>query len=257
MSPKTNIKEIEDILIGVFPQKHVDALIKYFFEAAKEYQNKKWESVGIKSGKFVEAVTKCLMVYCGQSVPKSRQFKAGVELRKLESLSSSYSEVVRLVIPRACLFIYEVASNRGGRHDSDDIDANEIDAKAVVPLISWIVAEMIRFSIIGVTNPANISALVESLSEKIYPYSEEIDGRPYVNLNSISAIKVGLLLLYFKYPHRIERQKLVDAIQRHGYKKNAAEIAVHRLKNLIDDDKGEWKLRGLGRQKAEALLGEL
>lgn len=256
-SPKTDDKKIENILITVFPKKHVEALVRYFLEGLKGYQSKNWETVGIKSGKFVEAVTKCLMTYYSQPIPTTRQFKAGVELRKLESLSSSYSEIVRIVIPKACLFVYELASNRGARHYSDGIDANETDAKAVVPLLSWIVSELIRFSIIGTSKSPNISALVTSLSEKIYPFSEEIDGRPYINLEGISAIKVGLLLLYFKYPHRIERQKLIEAIQRHGFKRNASEMAVHRLKNLIDDDSGKWQLRNIGRQKAEVLLKTL
>lgn len=99
-----------------------------------------------------------------------------------------------------------------------------------------------------------IPKLLISLSEKIYPSFEEIDGRPYINLDRLSAPEIGLLLLYFKYPHRIERQALIDAIKRHGHKKNVAEVATHRLKSLVDDEGGAWKLRGLGRQKAEAFL---
>lgn len=253
-TPKTGIREIKAILVPTFPARHIDALLKYFLDGAKKYRSSDWEGVGVKAGKFVEAATKCLMVYCSQSIPAARKFKAGVALKSLESLNSSYSEVVRIVIPKSCLFLYEIASNRGGRHDADDIDANEMDAKAVIPLMSWVVAEMVRFSNAGATTPADISELVESLSEKIYPSFEEIDGRPYINLDRLSAPEIGLLLLYFKYPHRIERQALIDAIKRHGPKKNAAEVATHRLKSLVDDDSRAWKLRGLGRQKAEAFL---
>lgn len=255
-TPKNGIKEVKAILTPAFPAKHVDSLLKYFLEGAKKYRSSDWEGVGVKAGKFVEAAAKCLMVYCGQSVPAARKFKAGVALKNLESFNSSYSEVVRIVIPKSCLFLYEIASNRGGRHDADDVDANEMDAKAVIPLMSWVVAEMVRFSNAGATTPADISALIESLSEKIYPSFEEIDGRPYINLDRLSAPEIGLLLLYFKYPNRIDRQALIDAIRRHGPKKNAADVAVHRLKSLVDDDSGAWKLRGLGRQKAETFLNE-
>lgn len=251
---KTGIKEARAVLAPIFPAKHVDSLLKYFLEGVKKYKSGDWEGVGVKVGKFVEAAAKCLMVYCGQSVPVARKFKAGVSLRNLETLNSSYSEVVRIVIPKSCLFLYEIASNRGGRHDADDVDANEMDAKAVIPLMSWVVAEMIRFSNAGASSPTNVSELVKALSEKIYPSFEEIDGRPYINLDHLSAPEIGLLLLYFKYPHRIERHVLVDVIKRHGPKKNAAEVAVHRLKSLVDDDEGAWKLRGLGRQKAEMFL---
>lgn len=253
---KNGIREVKAILTPAFPAKHVDSLLKYFLEGAKKYRSSDWEGVGVKAGKFVEAAAKCLMVYCGQSVPAARRFKAGVALKNLESINSSYSEVVRIVIPKSCLFLYEIASNRGGRHDADDDDANEMDAKAVIPLMSWVVAEMVRFSNAGATTPADISTLIESLSEKIYPSFEEIDGRPYINLDRLSAPEIGLLLLYFKYPNRIDRQALIDAIRRHGPKKNVADVAVHRLKSLVDDDSGAWKLRGLGRQKAETFLNE-
>jgi hypothetical protein len=56
-----------------------------------------------------------------------------------------YDEVVRIVIPKACVFIYEVVNNRGGRHDAHTIDANEMDATIVIPAISWILAELVRF----------------------------------------------------------------------------------------------------------------
>jgi hypothetical protein len=70
-----------------------------------------------------------------------------------------------------------------------------------------------------------------------------------------------LLIQHFSARHveakRIARQELIDMVKRHGAKSNAANVAVHRLKNVIDDDNGEWKLRGLGREKAEALLKRL
>lgn len=256
--PRSNseigIQKIKAILGSTFLPKYADALLKHFCGATKKYQSGDWEGVGVKAGKFVEATAKCLMVYCGQSVPTPRQFKAGVMLRNLESLSSSYSETVRIVIPKSCLFIYEIASNRGGRHDADGMDPNEMDARAVIPNMSWIVAEMLRFCSSNATVPVDISVLVASLSEKIYPFFEQIDGRSYINFDHLSAHEVGLLLLYFRYPHRIERLALVDAIRRHGPKKSAAEAAVKRLRKLIDDDNGTWKLRGLGRQKAEQRL---
>lgn len=252
---KIGIHEAKIILTNTFPKKHVDALMKYFLDGTQKFQNGDWELVGLKAGKFVEAVAKCLMIYCGQTLPAARKFKAGMALKNLEALSA-YAEAIRIVIPKACIFIYDIASNRGSRHDSDDIDANETDAKAVIPLMSWVVSEMIRFSNIQASEPADVSSLVESLSKKIYPIFEEIGGRPYINLDNLSALEIGLLLLYFQYPRRIKRQDLIDAIKRHGPKKNSAEVATHRLKNFVDDDNGMWKLRGIGLQKAEAFLSK-
>jgi hypothetical protein len=249
-------KQTRALLIQKFEARHIDACLKYFLEATNKYISQDWDGVALKAGKLVEAITKALMLYCGKTPPpNTRHFKAGVELRNLESLGS-HPDVVRIVIPRACLFIYEVVNNRGGRHDAGEIDANEMDAKTVIPLMSWILAEMVRFCSIGGDTNAAMS-LIEELTNKVYPYFEDIDGRSYVNIDKLSAADIALLLLYKSYPRRINRQALVGLIERHGAKSGAANMAVSRLKSVVDDDSDEWKLRGLGRQRAEELLRKL
>jgi hypothetical protein len=243
------------VLVQKFEARHIDAGLKHFVAAIEKYIAEDWDGVALKAGKFVEAVTKALMLKCGKTLPSGRRFSAGNELRQLEQLSA-YPDVLRLVIPKAGIFIYEVVNNRGGRHDAGDIDANEMDAKVIIPLMSWTVAEMVRFcSVDGDTSAA--MALIDEVTNKIYPYFETIDGRSYVNIDKLGGADIALLLLYSSYPKRISRQALVDLIERHGVAKSAANVAVHRLKNIVDDHNGEWKLRGLGRQKAESLLKKL
>jgi len=249
-------KQVRNLLMQKFEARHVDAAIKHCVAAAEKYIEEDWDGVALKAGKFVEAITKALMVFCGKSSPSNtRKFKAGVELRALEGLGS-YSDVVRIVIPKACVFIYEVVNNRGGRHDAGDVDANEMDTKVIIPLTSWILAEMVRFCSVGGDIKAAMN-LIGELTNKMYPYFEDIDGRSYVNIANVGAADVALLLLYKAYPKRVMRQDLVESIQRHGAGTNAANVAVHRLKNVVDDAGGDWKLRGLGRERAEALLKKL
>jgi hypothetical protein len=61
-----------------------------------------------------------------------------------------------------CTFIYDIASNRGGRHDPGEVDPNEMDAAAVVANMSWVVAELIRYAQKGAVNLAEAKQLVES-----------------------------------------------------------------------------------------------
>lgn len=245
------------ILTKKFEAKHIDACLKHFADATEKFALEDWDWVALKAGKFVEATTKALMRSSGKSLPGARQFKAGNELRSLEQLpSATHSDTVRIVIPKACIFVYEIVNNRGGRHDAVEIDANEMDAKAVIPMVSWILAEMIRYSGAGYNTDAAME-LIEGLSNKAFPEFETIDGRPYVNFDEIGATDLALLLLYRSYPRRIGRRTLVDAVKRHGIKTNAAETAAHRQKDVVDDDNGEWKLRAAGRQKAELLLKKL
>ncbi len=245
--------QAKTLLVREFDARHVDASLRHFSAAIEKFAVRDWDGVALKAGKFIESVTKALMTYCGKTVGNLRQLKVGQELRQLENLSgTTYSDVVRIVIPKACIFVYEVVNNRGGRHDAHDIDANEMDATAVVPVISWVLAEMVRFC--GKTDTATAAALIDELINKTYPYFENIDGRSYINIKGLRPGEVALLLLYSLYPRRVNRQELVGLVQRHGVSNTAANTAVHRLKYFIDDDDGNWKLRGIGRQEADVLL---
>jgi hypothetical protein len=233
-----------------FAAAHVDAALMHFSAAIEKFVSGDWEGTSQKAGKFVEAVTKALMLHCQKKIENPRKFSAGRELQQLQQ-ASTYPEVIRLVIPRAGIFVYDIVSNRGGRHDPHDVDANEMDATTVLAMISWILAEMVR--VCSGSDPAVAMDLIKELATKTYPYFEEINGRPYVNLDGKPG-DIAILILYSIYPRRLRRQELINLVVRHGVGKSAATSAVHRLKNLIDDDSGGWMLRGKGREQAEALL---
>jgi len=249
-----NTNQVRVLLVQKFEAQYVDASLRHFVAVVEKYALRDWDGVALKAGKFVESITKGLMAYCGKSSSNPRQFKAGNELKALGGLSATaYSDVLRIVIPKACIFVYEVVNNRGGRHDAYDIDANEMDAKVVVPIISWVLAEMVRFCSTD-ADTVTAATLIDELTNKTYPYFEEIEGRSYVNIKGLKAGEVALLLLYSSYPKRVNRQELIGLVIKHGIPKSAANTAVHRLKRLVDDDDGAWKLRGIGRQEADALL---
>jgi hypothetical protein len=242
-----------EILQKKFDDRHATACVQYFLEATEKYAAGDAEGVALKAGKFVEAVTKALMVFCQRQMPtNTRKFSAGNELRALEPLTT-FPDTVRLVIPKASIFIYEVVNNRGGRHDSTEINANEMDARVVVPLMSWVLAEMVRFSSDLKTTDAAMS-LIDGITAKTYPFFEDIDGRTYVNLEHAGAPDIALLLLYAAYPEGISRSDLMISIVRHGHKPDAAKKAVKRSMDLFDENEGVLKLRALGRQKAEQLI---
>jgi hypothetical protein len=245
---------VKNILTNIFPTKHISAALKHFSAIIKKYKEEDWEGSILKVGKFVEAVIKCLCGYCGKTLPRSRQFNVGRIVKELENMSSQFDDTIRILIPRACIFVYDIASNRGARHDPDEIDPNKMDAAVSVPIISWILAELIRFADSGSSTPEAAMDIVNELLEKKYPYLEKVNGRIYINLEGLSAQDIGLLLLNAIYPKRISRKNLINLIERHGYSSNAAAIAVFRLKKFVDDDNNNWKLRGIGRQKAESIL---
>lgn len=253
-SIKTSEMKVKAILEQEFEKERVKAILKHFKDSKEKYRIGDPESSILKSGKFVEAVTKALMRYCGKPLPRSRSFRAGNILRNLQNEPTSIDDTIRIVIPKCCLFIYEIASNRGARHDPDGVDPNEIDANIVNVSISWTLGELIRFASRRDKDPKEAQELVEALTKKVYPYFEEIDGRFYVNIQGLSAKETALLILYGRYPSRTDKNYLYEMVERHGFSSKNAKVAFSRVKNLCDIDGNGIKLRSIGIQKAEQVL---
>ena len=256
MSDKSVKKKdkVKAILEQKFDKVHVGSALKHFVASKKGYRESDWEDSISKAGKFVEAVTKALLRFCGKTLPATRNFRAGNLLHSLGQEPTSIDDAIRIVIPKCCLFIYEVANNRGARHDPDEIDPNEIDAGVVDVAISWVLGELIRFSSRRDKNPQEAQELVEALTGRTYPLFEEIDDRFYINIERLSAEKTALLILYGRYPRRTEEEFLFELVKNHGFSVENSRLALRRTKYLCDFNDQGWKLRGLGRQKADKIL---
>jgi hypothetical protein len=248
-------KTINDLLKDAFDAKHADAAVKHFQEMVSDYQQSDWADAAAKGGKFVEAVVKALWVWVGETVPAGKDFSVGGIIDKLQQkpASASIPDSIKLTIPRACRFAYEIASNRGARHDPSEIDPNEMDASAVVSVCSWVLAEMVRFSQRGLDLSA-AKAKVDSLMRRRYPFTEEIDGRVYSNISD-GAPGVALGILFYIYPERISSTELIASLKRHPFSHDNAVKAVQRLAPFIDNDgTGNVCLRSTGLQRVDELL---
>jgi hypothetical protein len=247
---------IDALLRGTFAAEHVRAALEHFQNMVEAFQRSDWEPSIAKGGKFIEAVLKALSVHVGNGLPPARQFKAGSIIKQLGQLPvGSYDDAIRLTIPRACEFAYDIASNRGARHDPGEVDPNEMDAGVVVATCSWIIAEMLRYSQKGAVNDATVKLLVGGLTQRKYPFIEEVDGRAYFHLPNPSARDVALLTLWYCHPGRMDSEALITAVMRHGFTRNNAVVALSRLRRRVDEDAtGEMRLLQPGLREAEDLL---
>lgn len=252
-------RTVNDLLKDRFAaQRNVDALVRHFQDAADEYHQAKWEKSLAKAGKFLEAVLKALLVEAGLPTQSGRQFKVDKAINDLAQLPpGTADEAIRLTIPRCCRFIYDVASNRGGRHDPDEIDPNEMDATAALGNCAWVLAEMVRYAQ-KQRDLSEAKAAVDGLVKRRYPFIEEIDGRVYVDLKTAtSARELGLLILWQRGARRISRDELIATIrrQRRGISAANARMAAQRLANAVDDDgAGNLRLRSSGLKEADELI---
>jgi hypothetical protein len=253
-----DIRDSGNLLTGKFNKKHIHAALGHYSDMLTELQVGNWEQCIGKGGKFTEAVLKALWVHVGQTPQTGRQFKADTILTGLGNLpAASTDDSIRLTIPRACRFVYDVASNRGGRHDPGEINPNEMDASAMAPVCSWILAEMIRYAQKGSVDMDQARDLVRALSARRYPLIEEVDGRVYFHHKNLSARDVAILALAYRFPKRVHESDLLNTIRRHGFKQSNAQVAVARLKGMTDDD-GHGNLRSLstGLQLADQIMGQ-
>jgi hypothetical protein len=246
-------KTTPDLLKDRFPANHVDAALGHYNKLVEDFQRGDWEGAIGKGGKFLEAALKAVWVHVGETVP-SKDFKVGLVIDQLAS-KTSFEDSIRLTVPRACRIVYDIASNRGGRHDPNEINPNEMDAAVVVANCSWILAELLRYSQKGALDQTVVKDLVAGLVQKKYPWLEDIDGRVRFYLTGLSAREIALLLLWRSYPNRIKRKDLIVAVQRHQVSGAGAAMAVSRLKGVVDED-GDGKLRLLlpGLEESEQII---
>src|SRR5439155_12664248 len=222
----TSVPNVERLLQPAFAALHVKALLKHFREMNAAFQRGAWEQAILKGGKFVEAALKALFLHVGKTLPAAtKDFRVDVVINDLQykEPAGSFDDTIRLTIPRACRLVYDIASNRGARHDPAEVDPNQMDARAVVGAAAWVLAEMLRYAQKGL-DPSAVEQLVEVLTRRQYPLIEDVDGRVYFHVEGASARTVALLSLWHRYPHRMTKGELGAAIMRHHFKKRNAEV---------------------------------
>lgn len=247
---------VEKLIGAAFPAKHVKAMIRHFKAMGEELSGRRWEDSIGKAGKFVEAALKGLYVCgTGQAAPSGKAFKADAIINALGGLpKGGTDDTIRILIPRSCRCVYDIASNRGGRHDPDEIDPNEMDATITMSNCAWILAEMVRYAQKGAVDPAKAKDIVSSLIERKYPLIEEVDGRIYFHGHKKSATDVALVALAYRHPGRISKQDLVDIVKRHRFTAHNAAVAVSRIMKYVDESTEGFRLLTPGLAIAERLL---
>lgn len=250
-----SLTTLNHLLIPFFAKKHVEASTRHFVGMVKHFELQEWEDCIAKAGKFIEATLKALWVRAGRTVPDGRAFSAGSLIDGLGQLSQgSISDSIRLTIPRVSRFVYEIASNRGGRHDPNEIDPNEMDANVVTMNCSWVLAEMVRCAQHGIVGSDVAKVMVDSLVKKRYPLIEEVDGKTYFHFHGASAVDIALLALAHVSPRRISSSELSLLLKRHRFSTQNARVAVSRIRRYVDEDEnGGMRLLIPGLRKAENL----
>lgn len=232
-----------DAALAAVPKKYRVRIVNSYLELKRRYSQSyysaSWDTSGFSAGKFCESVFRFLQdVLTGSSIPFGKHIQNFPdECRKLISAPSSAGhESLRILIPRALVFLYTMRGKRGIGHVGGDVEANEIDATTVVRLCDWIICELIR--IYHQMSLEEAQALVDTISERNIPDIWEVAGKKRVLRTNLNYKQMTLLLAYSQVEEGVFSEDLFKWTEHsnNSYYKRDVLQPLHRQR-LIEYDK--------------------
>src|SRR5581483_11820547 len=116
--------------------------------------------------------------------------------KALENDGANFTRAIRIQIPRMLIALYEIRNNRGVGHVGGDVDPNAMDARVVLEMAKWILADLVRIFHPNSINTEQASKLVDSLVERTVPAVWKTGDVRRVLDPGLKARQQVLLLLY-------------------------------------------------------------
>ncbi|EPG66443.1 hypothetical protein [Leptospira wolffii] len=219
MSIKRHNKDILEQALQNLSSDYRKKIIKIYYEIKGKslisfYTKDNYEVVGLLTGKFSELMLRVLQKELNQTViPEGSSIgNFADEVRKIISLpASAGNESLRIIIPRAIVYLYTLRNKRGIGHLGGDVQANEIDIRISVDLVDWIFCELIR--IFHGLSIEDAQSLISTLSEKKMPVIWEVMGKKRILETKLSAKDQILLLAYSDFHNGIIFEDLVISLE--------------------------------------------
>lgn len=232
-----------DAALANIPKLFRRKIINSYLEIKKRYSEAQFDSsydaAGLSAGKFTESVFRFLQQHLtgayipfGQNIPNFAD-----ESRKLIQLPATAGpESLRVIMPRALVFLYTLRGKRGIGHVGGDIEANGIDAATIVRVADWVICELIR-SFHGLSLE-EAQTIVDALSSRNLPIVWEVGGKKRILRNDLDYKQKVLLLIYSNAESAVMVEDLFQWTEYSNlpmFKKSVL-MPMHRIR-LIEYDK--------------------
>jgi hypothetical protein len=192
------IDQIRNQLVQTIDAPLVDQLLRAYTDLKSNYYLDKHKPSELEGGHFAEVVIRILQFITTGTYTPLGQTLARFDTRELERYSNlpsaTYSDSIRIHIPRAVFAIYGIRSRRGVGHVGGDINANLSDASFIVATCDWILAELLRLYYTSSLEEAQ--KLVDTLVARKVPLIQDFDGFLKVLDPALSVPRRVLVLLY-------------------------------------------------------------
>lgn len=190
------IEAIRKSLAASTEKKLVNELLEAYVEAKRNFYLGGLRLSAVEGGRFCEAAFRILeQVTTGAFTDLGKQLDVERLRDRLSKLSAgSYSDSIRLHIPRALRVVYDIRSKRDAAHLADNIDPNLQDATLVVSVLDWVLAEFVRsYHTVSADEALRI---VDSLVTRRAPVVQDFAGFLKVLNPALKASEYTLVLLY-------------------------------------------------------------
>jgi hypothetical protein len=172
-------------------------LLDAFAKIVRNFRERRWEPSELNGGKLCEAAYSILRGHVDGRLPAraSKPRNMVDACRKREQDGAAFPRSVQIQIPRMLTALYEIRNNRGVGHLGGDVDPNHMDAKAVLEMSKWVMAELVRVFHNVTTDEA--TQVVDALVERTVPVVWEVEPGHRRVLNPDLSKKDQALLLLF------------------------------------------------------------
>ncbi len=146
-----------------------DPLLSEYQGIIQSYFEHRWSPTELSGGRFCEVVYWILHGYAAGNFVAAPSKPANMTdaCKRLES-NTNVPRSFQILIPRLLPALYEIRNNRGVGHVGGDVDPNHMDATAVVSIVNWIMAELVRV-FHALTSTEDAQRVVDALAERRIP----------------------------------------------------------------------------------------
>jgi hypothetical protein len=171
-------------------------LLDAFNEIMRNFRERRWEPSELNGGKLCEVVYTIIRGHIDGKMPAkpSKPRNMYDACLAIERDGTAFPRAIRIQIPRMLVALYEIRNNRGVGHVGGDVDPNAMDARVVVEMAKWIIAELVR--VFHGLDTATATQVVEGLIERTIPTVWEVGDVRRVLRPSMKMKEQTLLLLY-------------------------------------------------------------
>jgi len=198
-----------DSALSAIPKLFRTKLLTAYLNVKSTYTEGKYDTCILKAGRFCEVMLRILQKHLtGSYIPFTSKIKNyKIECENIERLPRKFGpEGLRILMPRALLFLYSIRNKRDAGHVGGEVDANAIDAAVAVRIIDWCTCELLRT--VHTVSLEEAQSLLDSISSKQIPEIWSVMGRKRVLRTDRTYGEKTLLLLYSEHEYAVPTEDL-------------------------------------------------